>query len=213
MKIYSERIRTLRASRNVSQSDLANTLGVSRSTVGMYETGKREPDLATLDAIADFFNVDMDYLLGRSNIERRQVVTQNGIIPAGFEPMPEMDTVPLIGRIACGNPITAEENIEDTVSVPAAWHADFTLRCEGASMEPRIQDGDLVAIRKQPEVENGEIAAVRIGDEATLKHVYYYPNYIELRPENPSFASIIKIGPDMNDVHIEGKAVGLCRGL
>lgn len=213
MKIYSERIRTLRASRNVSQSDLANTLGVSRSTVGMYETGKREPDLATLDAIADFFNVDMDYLLGRSNIERRQVVTQNGIIPAGFEPMPEMDTVPLIGHIACGNPITAEENIEDTVSVPAAWHADFTLRCEGASMEPRIQDGDLVAIRKQPEVENGEIAAVRIGDEATLKHVYYYPSYIELRPENPAFASIIKIGPDMNDVHIEGKAVGLCRGL
>lgn len=213
MKIYSERIKTLRTARNVSQSDLANILGVSRSTVGMYETGKREPDLATLDAIADFFNVDMDYLTGRSNIERRQVVTPNKVIPAGFEPMPEMDTVPLIGYIACGNPITAEENVEDIVSVPAMWHANFTLRCEGASMEPRIQDGDLVAIRQQPEVENGEIAAVRIGDEATLKHVYYYPNYIELRPENPSFESIIKIGPDMNDVHIEGKAVGLCRGL
>ncbi len=134
-------------------------------------------------------------------------------IPSGFDPMPEMSIIPLVGHIACGNPITAEANVENMVSIPAAWHADFILRCKGTSMEPRIQNGDLVAIRKQSEVENGEIAAVRIGDEATLKHVYYYPNYIELRPENPCFASIIKIGTDMNDVCIEGKAVGLCRGL
>lgn len=80
-------------------------------------------------------------------------------------------------------------------------------------MEPRIKDGDLVAIRSQPEVENGEIAAVRIGDEATLKHVYLYPTYIELRPENPAYASIIKFGEEMNEVSIEGKAVGLCRGI
>ena len=80
-------------------------------------------------------------------------------------------------------------------------------------MAPRIQDGDLVAVRSQPEVENGEIAAVRIGEEATLKHVYVYPNYIELRPENPEYNSIIKIGPEMGDVHIEGRVVGLCRGI
>ena len=80
-------------------------------------------------------------------------------------------------------------------------------------MQPRIQDGDVVVIRKQPEVENGEIAAVRVGSEATLKHVYLYPGYIELRPENPAFESIIKIGDAMNEVVIEGKAVGLCRRL
>ena len=80
-------------------------------------------------------------------------------------------------------------------------------------MLPRIHDGDIIGIRKQPCVENGEIAAVRIDGEATLKHVYLYPTYIELRPENPAFESIIRIGDDMNTVKIEGKAVGLCRQL
>lgn len=80
-------------------------------------------------------------------------------------------------------------------------------------MEPRIHDGDLVAIRKQPEVEQGEIAAVRIGEEATLKRVYLHPNFIELRPENPAFESIILSREEMNSVTIEGKAVGLCRDI
>ena len=134
-------------------------------------------------------------------------------VPPGFEPLPEMATVPLVGRIACGQPITAEENLEGYVSIPAEWHATFTLLCEGDSMEPRIKDGDLVAIRSQPQVENGEIAAVRIDCEATLKHVYLYPDKIVLQPENPNYAPIVKIGEEMNDVTIEGKAVGLCRGL
>ena len=134
-------------------------------------------------------------------------------VPPGFDPLPEMTTVPLVGRIACGQPITAEENLEGYVSIPAEWHATFTLLCEGDSMEPRIKDGDLVAIRSQPQVENGEIAAVRIDCEATLKHVYLYPDKIVLQPENPNYAPIVKIGEEMNDVTIEGKAVGLCRGL
>lgn len=121
--------------------------------------------------------------------------------------------VPLVGRIACGTPITAEQNVERIVCVPSKWRSTFTLTCKGDSMEPRIHDGDLVAIRKQPEVENGEIAAVRIGEEATLKHVYLHENFIELRPENPAFNSIILSREDMNTVVIEGKAVGLCRDI
>ena len=124
-----------------------------------------------------------------------------------------MDVVPLVGRIACGTPITAEENIEQMVCVPSKWRSTFTLTCKGDSMEPRIHDGDLVAIRKQPEVENGEIAAVRINGEATLKHVYLHDSFIELRPENPAFNSIILSREDMNTVVIEGKAVGLCRDI
>ncbi len=134
-------------------------------------------------------------------------------IPPGFEPLPEMESVPLVGRIACGQPITAEENLEGYVSIPAAWHATFTLQCRGDSMEPRIKDGDLVAIRKDVQVENGQIAAVGIGDEATLKHLYLHEDYIELRPENPTYSSIIRRKEEMNDVTIEGKAVGLCRDL
>ena len=83
--------------------------------------------------------------------------------------MPPMDEVPLVGKIACGSPILAQQNVEGMVSVPTEWHADFTLVCDGDSMVPTFQDGDLVAIRIQPEVENGEVAAVRIDNEATLK--------------------------------------------
>lgn len=210
---FASIIKRLRIERGITQEQLAALLKISRSTVGMYETGSREPDFETCEAIADIFNVDMDFLLGRSDVERKEPILLNENIPAGFDPLPACDKVPLVGRIACGQPITAEENLEGYVSIPAAWHATFTLICRGDSMEPRIKDGDLVAIHSQPEVENGEIAAVRIGDEATLKHVYLHADFIELRPENPEYESIIRRKEEMNDVHIEGKAVGLCRNL
>ena len=214
MANFGSILKNLRLSRNITQGELAAKLGISRSAVGMYETGGREPDFEMMEAIADIFNVDMDYLMGRSQVERKHPIPPpNSEIPPGFQPMPEMDIVPLVGRIACGTPITAEENIERMVCVPSKWHATFTLTCEGTSMEPRIHDGDLVAIRSQPTVENGEVAAVRIDGEATLKRVYLHQGFIELRAENPAFESIILAKEEMNTVTIEGKAVGLCRDI
>lgn len=213
MANFSDRIKGLRVERGITQEQLAAMLKVSRSTIGMYESGRREPDFETSEAIADIFNVDMDYLTGRSDIQRRHPVTPSTFIPTGFSPLPDMDTLPRVGRIACGEPILAEQNIEDYDSVPSSWRATFTLICVGDSMAPRIQDGDLVAIRQQEEVENGEIAAVRIGDEATLKRVYFHDDYIELRPENPAYSSIIRRREEMDDVSIEGRAVGFCRAL
>lgn len=207
-------LRNLRVSRDITQEQLASMLGVSRSAVGMYETGGRQPDFEMMETIADIFNVDMDYLMGRSKVERKHPLTPPGEdVPPGFQPMPAMDTVPLVGRIACGTPITAEQNVERMVCVPSSWRATFTLTCEGDSMEPRIHSGDLVAIRRQPTVENGEIAAVLIEGEATLKHVYIHKSFVELRPENPAFDSIILAREEMNTITIEGKAVGLCRDI
>lgn len=207
-------LKNLRVSRDITQEQLASMLGVSRSAVGMYETGGRQPDFEMMETIADIFNVDMDYLMGRSKVERKHPLTPPGEdVPPGFQPMPAMVEVPLVGRIACGTPITAEENVERMVCVPAKWRATFTLTCEGSSMEPKIHDGDLVAIRSQPTVENGEVAAVRIDGEATLKRVYLHESFIELRAENPAFESIILAKEDMNTVTIEGKAVGLCRDI
>lgn len=204
-EIY-ERIKQRRQELGLTVEDLANKMGYKdKSSISKIENGKADIPTSKVIAFARALETTTAYLLG--------VETAQTPIPPGFEPLPEMETVPLVGRIACGQPITAEENIEGHVSIPAAWHATFTLLCEGDSMEPRIKDGDLVAIRSQPQVENGEIAAVRIDHEATLKHVYLYSDKIVLQPENPNYAPIVKIGEEMNDVTIEGKAVGLCRGL
>ena len=212
MAKFSEIIKLLRIERGITQEQLAALLKVSRSTIGMYETGSREPDFETLEAIADIFNVDLDYLMGRSTVERKNPVATSPI-PAGFQPLPKMRKIPRVGRIACGEPILAEENIEDYDATPEEWHADFTLLCRGESMEPKIKDGDVVAIRTQPQVENGEIAAVRIGDEATLKRVYCNGSTVILQAENPTFPPLVYSGQEAEDIHIEGKAVGLCRRL
>lgn len=208
------RMQLLREEKGLNMKEAAAQLQLPYTTYRNYEQGLREPNSETLVQIANFYNTSVDYLIGRSQSREVQPHSSTASpIPPGFQPMPEMDMVPLVGRIACGTPITAEQNVERMVCVPSRWRSTFTLTCKGDSMEPRIHDGDLVAIRKQPEVEQGEIAAVRIGEEATLKHVYLHENFIELRPENPAFESIILSREDMNTVVIEGKAVGLCRDI
>ncbi len=198
------RIPELRAEKGISMRDAARMLGMPYTTYVNYEKGTREPNSETLIALANFYETSVDYLIGKSSSRTGKIT-----IPPGFIPLPKMKKVPLIGAIACGDPITALQNREGEVDAPEDMRCDFALKCHGDSMTGAgIHDGDTVFIRIQPEVENGEIAAVRIGEEATLKRVYLHTDYIELRPENSAFESIIRRKEDMNDVQIEGKAVG-----
>lgn len=207
----AENIKRIRAEHGLSQAELGKIAGVSDKAVSTWELGLKTPRMGAVEKMANYFGITKSAIV--DDVQTAPAASKEPTIPPGFEPMPEMDMVPLVGRIACGTPITAEQNVERIVCVPSKWRSTFTLTCKGDSMEPRIHDGDLVAIRSQPEVENGEIAAVRIGEEATLKHVYLHENFIELRPENPAFNSIILSREDMNNVVIEGKAVGLCRDI
>lgn len=208
-EIYN-RIRIRRQELGWTTDELAKRMGYKdRSSISKIESGKADIPQSKVKAFADVLETTVSWLLG---IDENEENAHNSI-PPGFQPMPAMTEVPLVGRIACGTPITAEENIERMVCVPAKWRATFTLTCEGSSMEPKIHDGDLVAIRSQPTVENGEVAAVRIDGEATLKRVYLHESFIELRAENPAFESIILAKEEMNTVTIEGKAVGLCRNI
>ena len=216
MATFAERLKSLRREKGWSQQRLADELKLSKSSVNMYERGEREPGFETMETIAEMFNVDMNYLYGRTDIKIADPIvavqptaTTSRPIPPGFEPMPKMKKIPLIGSIACGEPITAEQNIEKMVDVPENIRCDFSLTCHGDSMvDAGIHDKDVVYIRIQPEVENGEIAAVRIGEEATLKRVYYSSGTLTLMPANVAYAPMVYTGPALNDVHIEGKAVG-----
>lgn len=202
-----KRIRELRISAGLSQDELAKKTGYNdRSSIAKIEAGKVDLTQSKLVAFADALNTTPGYLMGWEPDNKPP-------IPAGFQPLPKRDRIPRVGQIACGTPILAEENVEAYDEVPSAWHADFTLLCQGDSMEPKIKDSDVVAIHCQPMVENGEVAAVLIDGEATLKRVFLFDDHIELRAENPAFPTIIRIGEDMNTITIEGKAVGLCRKL
>lgn len=131
-----------------------------------------------------------------------------GLLFPNIIPMPEMRKIPLLGRIACGAPILAEQHIEEYIDIPKNIHADFALTCQGDSMiNARIFDGDIVYIRQQDTVESGEIAAVLIDNDATLKRIRIFDDHISLEPENPQYRPIVLWGEEMNTVRILGKAI------
>lgn len=198
-----DKIRNARKAAGLTQRQLADKIKVSNTSVSNWEKGVSNPDPDTIQNLCWALEVQPNYFFDADSRS----------FPPNALPFPETERLPRVGRIACGDPIIAEENIETYDEVLSSWHADFTLMCVGDSMAPKIENGDIVAIRSQPTVENGEIAAVRIGDEATLKRVFLHLDYIELRPINPNFDSIIRSKSEMNDIRIEGRAVGLCRNL
>ena len=210
-------IKNYRDTHDLSQRQFANQCNLSNGYISILEKGVNPrtgkpvtPTIPQLKKLADGMAMTLNELFDQVD-DMPVSLDLNGI--KNIVPFPETERKPRVGRIACGDPIIAEENIEAYDEVLSSWHADFTLMCVGDSMAPKIEDGDIVAIRAQPTVENGEIAAVRIGDEATLKRVFLHPDYIELRPINPNYDSIIRSKNEMEDIRIEGRAVGLCRNL
>lgn len=198
-----ERIKKRREQIGLTQVALADMIGESKQTVYKYETGiVTNIPSDKIELIAKALRVQPEWIMGWTD-------TENAEIPPGFEPLPRMVRRPLIGEIACGEPILAEQNIEDYLDIPEEVHCDFLLRCKGDSMiDAGIRNGDVVFVRIQETVENGEIAAVRIGDEATLKRVYWDGDTLMLMPANNAYAPKSFRGEDINDVHIEGKAIG-----
>lgn len=191
-----KRIAELRRERGLNQEELAELAMLHRVTIAKYETGQVEPGALAIGRIADALNVTTDELLCRT-----------AKLPP-FLPIIR-NAVPIVGEIACGQPITAEQNIEGYAELPDGVTADFALRCKGDSMIPTFQPGDLVLIRQQPEVEPGQIAAVGIDGEATLKRVYTNPDGVVLVADNPAYAP--QVYPAGSDVQIYGLAVGFVR--
>lgn len=180
--------------------EVGDYVGVGKSTVRKWEHGEIE-------------NMKRDKIALLSKILKLSPLTfitgevEYGV-PDNIVPLPKMKKIPLLGTIACGEPILATENIEALINADEDLNADFALRCKGDSMiNARIFDGDIVYIREQPDVEDGEIAAVLIGEEATLKRVYKYPSKVVLRPENPLYDDMICSKEEMDEVRILGKAV------
>lgn len=198
-----ERIKARRRELGISAETLAEYCGVSPATIYRYENGDIEKvGIDKLPPIAEALHTTQAYLLGWED---------SYPIPSNMTPLRPMQKVPLVGRIACGTPILAEQNIEDYIDLPGHIHADYALTCQGDSMiNAGIQDGDVVYIRQQPEVENGQIAAVIVGeDEATLKRFYFDgdSSVVQLVAENPRIPPMVFSGAELSRVHVIGRAV------
>lgn len=198
MSEISDRILSIIQLKDFTYGELSKKTGIPKSALQRYATGETEKiPIDRLELIAKAIGTTTQYLMGWEDT-----------LPANIIPMPAMKKIPLIGTIACGEPILADEHIDEYIDIPRHINADFALTCKGDSMiNARIFDGDIVYIRHQDTVENGEIAAVLVGGEATLKRVKILPDRIILQPENPMYDPLVYRNEDMNAVHILGKAV------
>ncbi len=200
-----KRIKEIRISKNITQDELALKIGTTKQTIYKYEN-----EIVTnipsqkIELISNALNTTPDYLMGWSDKSTDDLYS----IP-GINPIPKTYKRPRLGTIACGEPILAEENIEAYDNIPDNIKCDFTLVCKGDSMiNARINDGDIVYIKQQSQVDNGEIAAVLIDNEATLKRVYIYDDKVVLQPENTKYPPFVYTKEEMNNIRILGKAVG-----
>lgn len=201
MSVFAQRLEELLTQNDMTAAELSRKTGIPESAISNYRAGKYEAKQRRLEQLSKALNTTPAYLMGWD-------ITEPASSAENVIPLPSTRRVPLLGTIACGSPILAEENVEDLVDCPDFVHATFALRCKGDSMiGARILDGDIVYIRQQPDVDNGEIAAVLIEGEATLKRVYKTPGQLVLQPENPKFSPLVYSGETLDHIRILGKAV------
>lgn len=197
--MFNERLKTLRIQRKMTQSELAKKIYISQPAYSKYEVGTASPNPETLSKIADALDVSVDYLLGSDSQPAR----------------PGYIRVPVLGRVAAGIPIDAIEEIIDWEDISTAAAGDgeyFGLQIKGHSMEPKISDGDVVIVRRQPDVDSGDIAVVLVnGDDATVKKVKKSPQGVTLIPSNPAYEPMYYTNAEIESlpVQILGRVVEL----
>lgn len=196
--MFAKRLKSLRKSKGLLQQDMADKIGVTKSAYGYYEQGKTTPDVITARKIADILNVSVDYLLGEQELKCKCGVT-----------------IPVLGTVQAGIPIEAVQDILDweEISPEMAAHGKyFALRVKGSSMEPRMREGDVVIVKKQPDVNHDDTAIVLVnGGEATIKRVLKQEAGIMLAPNNPAYETKFYSNKEIADlpVVILGKVVEL----
>lgn len=203
LELYKN-IKRRRQQLKMTQTDLALKMGYAdKSMIAKIEKGNVDLPQSKILAFANVLETTPGELM-RWDYEAEPTETVDNIY--------KLDKIklPMLGKVACGEPIFADEDRESYIMIGTDIGADFCLQCQGDSMiNARIHDGDIVFVKKTDIVENGEIAVVIIDDEATLKRFFYYreQNLVILKPENPKYQDIILTGEQLNQVRVIGRAV------
>lgn len=191
---FTNRLRQALEFRNMTQSELSRLSGIGKSAISQYLSGEYEAKQENIYLMSKPLNVNPAWLMGFD------VPMVGGEINRG---------IPIIGTIAAGTPILAEENIEDYFVIDNRVNADFGLKVKGDSMiNANIYNGDIAFIKKQPDLENGEIGAILLDNEATLKRFSKTENSVILQAENPSMTDWPRIYTSGN-IRVLGKLVGV----
>ena len=214
--IINEKLKARRIELGLTMAEVAKIVGVSEATVSRWESGNignMKRDRIALYAKA--LQVSPTYIMGMED-----ATAPPEDFSELYEKYPNIKPIkkvkiPMLGNIACGEPTFADEEHETYIETDGRIQADFCLTCAGDSMEPKMQSGDIVFIRKQEAVDDGQIAAVLIEDEATLKRVYYDKanNVLQLVAENPKYRPLVYSGEQLNSIRILGKAISIYRRL
>lgn len=202
-QIFSNNLRRLIDVSGKTQKDVADAIGVSQQIMNVWARGKAIPRMGKIQRLADYFGVEKSDLIDEKP-DTPSIPDYSNIFPL------QRKRVPLLGEIACGEPIFCNEGRESYIAAGTDIKADFCLKARGDSMTgARIMDGDVVFIQKDTELVNGGIYAVEIDDEATLKRVYYDEAAQELRllAENPRYPTMVYSGERLAHVHVLGKAI------
>lgn len=201
MENLSAILKKRRKELGLTLAQIAEKMGVAEATVQRWESGSiKSVRYEKMDKLAEILRVNPASFMGWE---------ESASLPGNMGPLEEMQKIPLIGQIACGTPILAEQNIEDYVDLPKHIRADYALICKGESMTGAgIYEGDVVYIRKQESVNNGQIAAVLVDEEeATLKRFYYDGTSVTLIAENPAVPPMVFTGEEINRQRVVGLAV------
>ena len=192
----------------MGQAELGEAIGIGKSSISEWESGKRSPDIDKVKDIAKVLNVTPTYLMGW----KEEDVPDQRPLPAGLLPVVKR-RIPIIGHVAAGVPIMAEREYEEYEDDTYGISCDYVLRVEGDSMEPRVLDGDVVYVRQQPDVDDGQIAVVGVDDSVTLKVVYHLPNGLQLVSLNPKYKPMIYNQENTDYLAVIGLAVAYKRRL
>ena len=199
-----DNIKRLREEHNLTQEDIGKIAGVSYQAVSSWERGEREPRMGAIERLATHFGIRKSDII-EDPVHQTPLI--KNVLPI------KRRKVPLLGDIAAGEPIWADENHEDYVLADGDVQCDFALKVKGDSMEPLLFDGDIVFVREQPDVLDGQIAVVLVEDSATLKLLYHINGGVQLVSKNSAYAPMIYTGNNGTEVRILGLAVQYTRGL
>lgn len=201
------KIKAARKAAHMGQAELGEAIGIGKSSISEWESGKRSPDIDKVRDIAKALNVTPAYLMGWD-----EPSPASRPLPAGLLPVVKR-RIPILGHVAAGVPIMAEREYEEYEDDTYGLSCDYVLRVEGDSMEPRVMNGDIVYVRQQPDVDDGQIAVVGVDDSVTLKVVYHLPNGLQLVSLNPKYKPMIYTQSNTDYLAVIGLAVAYKRRL